>query len=91
MAAVDPAIYKSLFDGSHIGEILLSPSDDPIILAANEAFRTAVTSALDGLLSNDPMAAVRHSLQQGEAARLKPPAQSALSVSAVNSRQGEAR
>lgn len=60
-------------------------------LAANEAFRTAVTSALDGLLSNDPMAAVRHSLQQGEAARLKPPAQSALSVSAVNSRQGEAR
>lgn len=34
-------------------------------LAANCEFRRAVTSALDRLLSNDPMAAVRHSLEQG--------------------------
>ncbi|UVK46332.1 mannitol dehydrogenase family protein [Mesorhizobium sp. AR07] len=47
-------------------------------LAANDTFRKAVISALGALLSDDPMAAVRHSLQQGEAARLKRPSQSAL-------------
>lgn len=47
-------------------------------LAANETFRAAVTSALDGLLSDDPMAAVRHSLEQDEVARLKRSKQSAL-------------
>lgn len=35
-------------------------------LAANEIFRGAVTSALGELLSDDPMAAVRHSLEQDE-------------------------
>ncbi|RNJ47290.1 D-mannonate oxidoreductase [Mesorhizobium erdmanii] len=40
-------------------------------LAANAAFRAAVTSALGELLSDDPMAAVRHSLEQDEVARLK--------------------
>ncbi|TJV39048.1 MAG: mannitol dehydrogenase family protein [Mesorhizobium sp.] len=47
-------------------------------LAANETFRAAVTSALDDLLSDDPMAAVRHSLEQDEVARLKRSKQSAL-------------
>jgi fructuronate reductase len=47
-------------------------------LAANETFRKAVTSALDGLLSDDPMAVVGRSLEQSEAAWLKRPAQSAL-------------
>jgi len=46
-------------------------------LAANHEFRRAVTSALGTLLSDDPMAAVRHALEQGDAARLKRPAQSA--------------
>nr|WP_250889205.1 mannitol dehydrogenase family protein [Mesorhizobium sp. dw_380] len=47
-------------------------------LAANATFRAAVTSALDELLSDDPMAAVRHSLEQDEVARLKRSKQSAL-------------
>ncbi|QKD02881.1 mannitol dehydrogenase family protein [Mesorhizobium loti] len=47
-------------------------------LAANGAFREAVTSALNELLSDDPMAAVRHSLEQDEVARLKRSKQSAL-------------
>ncbi|MER8807000.1 mannitol dehydrogenase family protein [Mesorhizobium australicum] len=47
-------------------------------LAANETFRQAVTLALGELLSGDPMAAVRHSLEQDEVARLKRSKQSAL-------------
>ncbi|MBN9222246.1 MAG: mannitol dehydrogenase family protein [Mesorhizobium sp.] len=47
-------------------------------LAANDRFRAAVTSALGELLSSDPMAAVRRSLQQDEVARLKRSKQSAL-------------
>jgi fructuronate reductase len=47
-------------------------------LAANATFRRAVTSALGELLSGDPMAAVRYSLERSEPARLKRPAQSAL-------------
>ncbi|KAA3452418.1 mannitol dehydrogenase family protein [Mesorhizobium sp. SARCC-RB16n] len=47
-------------------------------LAANEIFRAAVTSALGELLSDDPMAAVRHSLEQDQVARLKRSKQSAL-------------
>ncbi|MBZ9741992.1 MULTISPECIES: mannitol dehydrogenase family protein [unclassified Mesorhizobium] len=47
-------------------------------LAADETFREAVTSALGELLSGDPMAAVRRSLQQDEVARLKRSKQSAL-------------
>ncbi|MBZ9681754.1 MULTISPECIES: mannitol dehydrogenase family protein [unclassified Mesorhizobium] len=47
-------------------------------LAADETFRLAVTSALGELLSGDPMAAVRHSLEQDEVARLKRSKQSAL-------------
>ncbi|RUU98815.1 mannitol dehydrogenase family protein, partial [Mesorhizobium sp. M6A.T.Cr.TU.017.01.1.1] len=46
-------------------------------LAANGDFRRAITSALDGLLSDNPMAVVRRSLEQPEVARLKRPAQSA--------------
>jgi fructuronate reductase len=46
-------------------------------LAANDIFRAAVTSSLDDLLSDDPMAAVRRSLEQSGAARLMRPAQSA--------------
>ncbi len=40
-------------------------------LAADERFRTAVASALGDLLSDDPMAAVRGSLEQDDTARLK--------------------
>ncbi|ESZ37285.1 MULTISPECIES: mannitol dehydrogenase family protein [unclassified Mesorhizobium] len=47
-------------------------------LAADDTFRAAVTSALGDLLSDDPMAAVRHSLEQDEVARLKRSKQSAL-------------
>ncbi|TPL77943.1 mannitol dehydrogenase family protein [Mesorhizobium sp. B2-3-13] len=47
-------------------------------LAANETFRQAAASALGELLSDDPMAAVRHSLEQDEVARLKRSKQSAL-------------
>ncbi len=47
-------------------------------LAADETFRTTVMSALGDLLSDDPMAAVRHSLEQDEVARLKRSKQSAL-------------
>ncbi|WP_095203634.1 mannitol dehydrogenase family protein [Mesorhizobium carmichaelinearum] len=47
-------------------------------LAANPTFRAAVTLALGELLSDDPMAAVRHSLEQDEIARLKRSKQSAL-------------
>jgi fructuronate reductase len=47
-------------------------------LAADQTFRTAVTSALGELLSDDPMAAIRHGLEQDEAARLKRSKQSAL-------------
>lgn len=47
-------------------------------LAADETFRKTVTSALGELLSDDPMAAVRHSLEQDEVARLKRSKQSAL-------------
>jgi len=47
-------------------------------LAADETFRAAVTSALGDLLSDDPMAAVRHSLERDEVARLKRSKQSAL-------------
>ncbi len=43
-------------------------------LAANDQFRMAVISALDGLLSDDPMAVVRRCLQEAEVARLKRPA-----------------
>ncbi|RWC25032.1 MAG: mannitol dehydrogenase family protein [Mesorhizobium sp.] len=46
-------------------------------LAANETFRAAVTSALDGLLSDDPMATVRRNLKQADTTRLKQPARSA--------------
>ncbi|RVA21047.1 mannitol dehydrogenase family protein, partial [Mesorhizobium sp. M7D.F.Ca.US.004.03.1.1] len=46
-------------------------------LAANETFRKAVTSALDGLLSDDPMATVRRNLKQADTTRLKRPARSA--------------
>ncbi|MEP6566552.1 MAG: mannitol dehydrogenase family protein [Mesorhizobium sp.] len=46
-------------------------------LAANHDFRAAVTAALDGMLSDDPMAFVRRSLEQTESALLKRPAQSA--------------
>ncbi|QPC92012.1 mannitol dehydrogenase family protein [Mesorhizobium sp. INR15] len=46
-------------------------------LATNDTFRKTVTSALGGLLSDDPMAAVRRALEQTEAARLKLSAQSA--------------
>ena len=47
-------------------------------LAVNDVFRRAVTSALDGLLSDDPMATVRRNLKQADTTRLKRPAQSAL-------------
>ncbi|TIT51366.1 MAG: mannitol dehydrogenase family protein, partial [Mesorhizobium sp.] len=47
-------------------------------LAADEAFRKTVTSALGELLSDDPMAAVRHSLEQDGVARLKRSKLSAL-------------
>ncbi|TPM34554.1 mannitol dehydrogenase family protein [Mesorhizobium sp. B2-3-5] len=47
-------------------------------LAANQTFREAVTVALGELLSDNPMAAVRHSLEQDEVARLKRSKQSAL-------------
>ncbi|BCG87231.1 mannitol dehydrogenase [Mesorhizobium sp. 113-3-9] len=47
-------------------------------LAANAMFREAVTAALGELLSDDPMAAVRHGLEQDEVARLKRSKQSAL-------------
>lgn len=47
-------------------------------LAADGTFRAAVTSALGDLLSDDPMAAVRHSLEQDEVERLKRSKQSAL-------------
>ncbi|OBQ70960.1 mannitol dehydrogenase family protein [Mesorhizobium erdmanii] len=47
-------------------------------LAANQTFRAAVISALGELLSDDPMAAVQHSLEQDEIARLKRSKQSAL-------------
>ncbi|TPK71182.1 mannitol dehydrogenase family protein [Mesorhizobium sp. B2-4-15] len=47
-------------------------------LAANETFREAITVALGELLSDNPMAAVRHSLEQDEVARLKRSKQSAL-------------
>ncbi|TPL86005.1 mannitol dehydrogenase family protein [Mesorhizobium sp. B2-3-12] len=47
-------------------------------LAADETFRKAVTSALGELLSGDPMAAVRRSLEQDGVARLKRSKQSAL-------------
>ncbi|MER8920684.1 mannitol dehydrogenase family protein [Mesorhizobium sp. M0802] len=47
-------------------------------LAVDGTFRAAVTSALGDLLSDDPMAAVRHSLEQDEVARLKRSKQSAL-------------
>jgi fructuronate reductase len=40
-------------------------------LAANGTFRRTVTSALEALLSNDPMAAVRRSLEQNETELLK--------------------
>ncbi len=40
-------------------------------LAADDTFRAAVTSALSDLLSDDPMAAVRGSLEQDDSARLK--------------------
>lgn len=46
-------------------------------LAANETFRRAVTSALDGLLSDDPMATVRRNLEQADTTRLKRSARSA--------------
>lgn len=46
-------------------------------LAANGDFRTAVTAALDGLLSDDPMAFIRQVCALPAAARLKRPAQSA--------------
>lgn len=46
-------------------------------LAANDTFRRAVTSALDGLLSDDPMATVRRNLKQADTTRLKRPARSA--------------
>lgn len=46
-------------------------------LAANDMFRKAVTSALDGLLSDDPMATVRHACAQPADERLKQPARSA--------------
>ncbi|MER9452964.1 mannitol dehydrogenase family protein [Mesorhizobium sp. M0478] len=47
-------------------------------LAVDGTFRAAVISALGDLLSDDPMAAVRHSLEQDEVARLKRSKQSAL-------------
>ncbi|RUW92037.1 mannitol dehydrogenase family protein, partial [Mesorhizobium sp. M8A.F.Ca.ET.059.01.1.1] len=47
-------------------------------LAADETFRKTVTSALGELLSDDPMAAVRHSLEQDGVATLKRSKQSAL-------------
>lgn len=47
-------------------------------LAADGTFRAAVTSALGDLLSDTPMATVRHSLEQDEVARLKRSKQSAL-------------
>ncbi|UVK41481.1 mannitol dehydrogenase family protein [Mesorhizobium sp. AR10] len=46
-------------------------------LAANRDFRAAVTGALDGLLSADPMGLVRHMVEPAAATRLKLPAQSA--------------
>ncbi|MFC3324376.1 mannitol dehydrogenase family protein [Mesorhizobium cantuariense] len=46
-------------------------------LAANDTFRKAVTSALDGLLSDDPMATVKRNLKQADTTRLKRPARSA--------------
>jgi fructuronate reductase len=46
-------------------------------LAANHDFRRAITSALDGLLCDDPMAFVRQVCALPTAARLKLPAQSA--------------
>ncbi|MCA0003709.1 MULTISPECIES: mannitol dehydrogenase family protein [unclassified Mesorhizobium] len=46
-------------------------------LAANDMFRKVVTSALDGLLSDDPMATVRHACAQPADERLKQPARSA--------------
>ncbi|MER9299360.1 mannitol dehydrogenase family protein [Mesorhizobium sp. M0621] len=46
-------------------------------LAANETFRRAVTSALGGLLSDNPMATVRRNLKQADTTRLKRPARSA--------------
>lgn len=46
-------------------------------IAANHDFRTTITAALGGLLSDDPMALVRQVCALPAATRLKRPAQSA--------------
>ncbi|MBL0726151.1 ATP-binding protein [Piscinibacter sp. HJYY11] len=50
MPLLPPSIYKAVFDGSPIGEYLLSPSDDPVILAVNDAFLKASARTRESLL-----------------------------------------
>ncbi len=41
MDAIPVSVYQSVFDSSPIGECLLSPVDDPVILAVNDSFLRA--------------------------------------------------
>ncbi|MER9595466.1 mannitol dehydrogenase family protein [Mesorhizobium sp. M0244] len=63
---------KALADGILAIDTIFDPG-----LAANENFRTTIVTALDGLLSNDPMGFVGHACALPASARLKQPAQSA--------------
>lgn len=44
------SIYKSIFDRSAIGEYLLSPSPDPVIIAVNDAFLKVAGRSRDSLI-----------------------------------------
>ena len=45
-----PTVYKSLFDNSPVAEFLLSPSDDPVILAVNDTALAIVGRTRESLV-----------------------------------------
>jgi hypothetical protein len=48
--SVDPLVFEYVFGQSPIGEYLLTPSDDPVILAVNDAFLRASGRARESLV-----------------------------------------
>ena len=57
LTPLPPSIYQAVFDWSPIGEYLLSPSDDPVILAVNDTFLRASGRTRESLLGQRLFAA----------------------------------
>lgn len=60
---VPTAVYQAAFDGAELGELLLSASDNPLILAVNNAFTRATGRTCQELLGQHLFARAGHEVE----------------------------